>query len=174
MKINLFWITFCLIIIQRLVELWWSQKNEKYLRQHGAFELGAKNFFWMKLMHVLFFPAMIMEYLVLGKNAFFVSWEWIFLLLLIVGQLLRLSSQWALGHRWTAKVLVWPGHGIVKKGIFRWWAHPNYFGVVLEMAALPLLGGLIGCALIFSILNFIVLFFRIKIENAALKTMAQE
>ena len=64
-----------MIIIQRLVELWWSQKNEKYLRQHGAFELGAKNFFWMKLMHVLFFPAMVMEYLALGKNAFFVSWE---------------------------------------------------------------------------------------------------
>jgi len=174
MQMNLFWATFSLIILQRLGELWWPHKNEKYLRQQGAFELGAKNFFWMKLMHFLFFPAMVMEYLVLGQDDYFISLEWIFILLLFAGQILRLSSQWALGRRWTAKVLVWPGHGIVKKGIFRWWTHPNYFAVVLEMAALPLLGGLIACAFIFSFLNFIVLFFRIKIENAALKTMSQE
>jgi methyltransferase len=57
----------------------------------------------------------------------------------------------------------------VQAGIFRWIRHPNYLGVVLEIAALPLIGGAYVTAIAASIANAILLRARIRAEEHALR-----
>jgi methyltransferase len=47
--------------------------------------------------------------------------------------------------------------------------HPNYVVVILEIAVLPVVFGLWQLALVFSVLNVLLLGHRIKIEDAAIK-----
>ncbi len=54
-------------------------------------------------------------------------------------------------------------------GLYRWIRHPNYLGVVLEILALPLLGGAWMTALVFSLANGLLLRHRIGREEAALE-----
>ena len=55
----------------------------------------------------------------------------------------------------------------VQKGIYRWIRHPNYTGVALEIAAVPLIHGAWVTAIAFSLLNGFFLFLRIRAENKA-------
>ena len=57
---------------------------------------------------------------------------------------------------------------LVTGGPFRFVRHPNYLVVIGEIAVLPLVFGLWQVALIFSILNAIVLTIRIRAEMGAL------
>jgi methyltransferase len=57
---------------------------------------------------------------------------------------------------------------IVARGPYRWVRHPNYAAVIVELAALPLLGGALGTALVASLLNAVALSRRIPDEERAL------
>jgi methyltransferase len=46
--------------------------------------------------------------------------------------------------------------------------HPNYLAVVIEIAAVPLIGGAIFTAIIFSIGNALILAVRIPAEERAM------
>jgi len=56
------------------------------------------------------------------------------------GQSLRLWSQKTLGTSWNARGIVSSTQSLVIKGPYRYLRHPNYFGVMLEMIAIPLAG----------------------------------
>lgn len=56
------------------------------------------------------------------------------------GQGLRLWSQKSLGSMWNARGIVSSTQSIVTTGPYRHLRHPNYFGVLLEMVAIPLAG----------------------------------
>ncbi|MBI3514433.1 MAG: hypothetical protein HY060_10275 [Proteobacteria bacterium] len=56
----------------------------------------------------------------------------------------------------------------VRHGPYRFLRHPNYLVVSLEIAVLPLMLGLVWQALIFSVLNGLLLRHRMRIEAAAL------
>ncbi|HEY6572729.1 MAG TPA: isoprenylcysteine carboxylmethyltransferase family protein, partial [Candidatus Eisenbacteria bacterium] len=60
------------------------------------------------------------------------------------------------------------GEPRVRRGPYRFLAHPNYLGVVLELAAIPLLFGAWRTALAAGILNAILLAVRIRAEARAL------
>jgi methyltransferase len=62
-----------------------------------------------------------------------------------------------------------PGAPLVKTGPYQFLNHPNYAVVVAEIAILPLVFGLPWYALVFSVLNLLVLSVRITAENAALQ-----
>ncbi len=87
---------------------------------------------------------------------------------LAAGHGLRLASMRALGERWTASVVVVPGALRVRSGIYRRLRHPNYLGVAVEVAALPLVAGAWRTAAAFSLLNAAFLRVRIRAEDAAL------
>ena len=53
-------------------------------------------------------------------------------------------------------------------GPYRYLSHPNYAVVAGEIAVLPLVLGLPMLAVIFTILNAVVLMIRIRAENRAL------
>ena len=85
-----------------------------------------------------------------------------------VGMALRAASQRALGERWTAPIVTVPGEARVASGVFRVGRHPNYAGVVVEIAAVPLVHGAWRTAAVFSVLDAALLAVRIRAEERAL------
>ena len=76
-----------------------------------------------------------------------------------------------LGRQWNTRVVVVPGAARVANGPYRFLPHPNYVAVVAEGVALPLVHCAWVTALIFSLLNAALLRTRIKVENAALRSL---
>jgi methyltransferase len=83
-------------------------------------------------------------------------------------QPLRIWAMASLGRYWTARIIVVPDAPLVRKGPYRFIRHPNYLVVVLEIALLPLALGSWPLALGFSLVNAIVLAWRIRTEDTAL------
>jgi methyltransferase len=75
----------------------------------------------------------------------------------------------SLGRFWNTKILVLPGANVVKKGPFHFIRHPNYVVVTCEIIVIPLMFGAYFTAVIFTILNIIILSVRIPKEEAALR-----
>jgi len=81
----------------------------------------------------------------------------------------RAASMRALGDRWSVRIFVVPGEAPVKRGPYRFVAHPIYLAVTLELAAFPLIFGAWRTAIGASIVNAVLLAFRIRFENRALR-----
>jgi methyltransferase len=81
---------------------------------------------------------------------------------------LRLWVLLSLGPYWTTRIISLPKAPLVRKGPYRFVRHPNYWIVVGEIALLPLVFGETVVATLFSLLNAALLFWRIRVENAAL------
>jgi methyltransferase len=79
------------------------------------------------------------------------------LLFYLVLQVLRVWVMRTLGARWTTGVIVLPEHPLVSVGPYRSLSHPNYAVGACEIAVLPLVLGLPMLAVIFTILNAVVL-----------------
>ena len=156
------------VVVQRLLELRLSRQHETLLRSLGAKEHAAAQMRWMTLLHGTWIVAMLLEVIVLAR-----PFRWQIALLTFVlfclGQGLRLATIATLGSRWTVKILTLPGTPPVTNGIFRWLRHPNYLGVVLEIAALPLVHGAWITALVFTLANALLLQQRIRAEERALE-----
>lgn len=153
---------------QRLWELRLSTRHEAALRAQGAREAGAGHFTAMRLLHTLWFVAMVAEVFLLERP--FVPWLAVVGVAgLIAGQALRYAAIRTLGERWTVRVLVLPGATPVSGGIYRWIRHPNYLGVILEIAAVPLIHTAWLTSLAFSVLNALLLRVRIRTEETALR-----
>ncbi|MGZ3822537.1 MAG: isoprenylcysteine carboxyl methyltransferase family protein [Mucilaginibacter sp.] len=149
------------LVIQRLTELYISKKNEKWLLAHGAVEYGREHYPFIVALHTLFILSMIIEYYLSGGQAMNV----IFLALLI---LLLLFKYWilsSLGTYWNTRIYRVPGAVAVKKGPYKLFKHPNYVDVVCEIAIIPLVFHLYYTAIIFSVLNAVMLWVRIGVEN---------
>jgi methyltransferase len=61
-----------------------------------------------------------------------------------------------------------PDAPLVRTGPFRWFRHPNYLVVIVEIAVLPLAFGAVWIALLFSGLNLLLIIRRIRIEERVL------
>jgi len=79
---------------------------------------------------------------------------------------LRLWTLLSLGRYWTTRIIVVPNAPLVRKGPYHFIRHPNYLVVALEIALLPLALGSWPLALGFSVVNALVLAWRIRAENA--------
>jgi methyltransferase len=65
--------------------------------------------------------------------------------------------------------MILPGAKVVAKGPYRYLRHPNYVIVVTELACLPLIFQAYWTAILFTIMNALVLSIRIKVEEKALE-----
>lgn len=156
-------------IIQRLAELFWAKRNERIVCSKGGKVLPEKNYLFMVLLHTSWLVSI--AYYTFANPLHFQEISFaVFFLLFIIGQTLRITAIATLGERWSTRVMVLPEAPVVHKGIFKFIKHPNYLGVILEIVALPAMGSLYAIGIIFSILNFIILFFRIRFEENMLKT----
>lgn len=148
------------IIAQRLGELWLAKRNTAALLARGATEVAAGHYPLIVALHTLWILCLVWFGWSEPVN---IGW----LLVFVVLQGFRLWILGTLGPRWTTRIIVLD-EPLVARGPFRLMRHPNYALVVAEIAVAPLVLGLWWVAIIFSILNGIVLFIRIRAENAAL------
>jgi methyltransferase len=156
-----------LVALQRLAELRLSRRNEAQLRQLGAREHASGHFIAMQLLHTLWFVSVILE--VTWLRPPFQPWVGAPAALCFgIGQGLRYAAIHALGVRWSVRIFTLPGAPPVARGVYRYLRHPNYLGVVLEIAALPLMHSAWRSAVVFSLANAVLLAVRIRKEERAL------
>jgi len=156
------------VAIQRLLELRVASRNTNLLFSFGAEEVAPGHYSAMRVLHTAWLFGCALEAIWRGNPP--PLWAaGICLATLFIGQALRLSAMHALGPRWTTRILVVPDLPPVTGGIYRWVRHPNYLGVILEIAALPLIFGGVVTAALFSAANLLLLLrVRIPAEEAAL------
>lgn len=155
------------VALQRLFEVRLSRRHERTLRARGAVESAAGQLPVMVALHGAWILAMLGE--VWMRHPPFRPWlAAAALLVFAAGQALRWCAIVALGPRWTVRVLTMPSAEPVTTGVYRYLRHPNYLGVVLEVASLPLVHGAVWTSVIFSIANALMLRARIRSEESAL------
>lgn len=150
-----------LVTMQRLIELPVARANARRLQRLGGYEVGSGHYPLIVAVHVGWLASL--WWLAPGRP--------ISLALLGVFALLELGRGWvfwSLGQRWTTRIIVVPGETLVSQGPYRLVSHPNYWVVAGEIAVLPLVFGLWQIALLFSLLNALVLTVRIRAENRSL------
>jgi methyltransferase len=158
----MYFIIFILFVItQRLSELYIARGNEKWLRSQGAVEYGREHYPFIVALHTLFIISMIVEYILRGNTPI----DYVFLILFAVLLLFKFWALSSLGKYWNTKIFRVPGAGPVKKGPYKLFKHPNYFIVVCEIAVIPMVFHLYYTAIIFTVLNVIMLTVRIRVEN---------
>jgi methyltransferase len=154
-------IILALVTLQRVGELWLSQRNTQALLAKGAREHAPGHYPLIVAVHTAWLAAL--WWLAPGRPIIFI---WLALFVLI--EIARIWVLATLGPRWTTRIIVLPNAPLVKAGPYRFVSHPNYVVVAAEIAVLPLVFGLWPIALIFSALNAAVLAIRIREENRAL------
>jgi methyltransferase len=121
-------------------------------------------------LHVLFFLSLVLEYRFLssGWKVLWPAW----LTLFLAAQALRLWVMASLGRFWTTRIIVVPGSARIAAGPYSNLRHPNYIVVAIEVMVVPVMCGAYMTAVVFSILNIILLRIRIREEESALRQTA--
>ncbi len=154
-------IILALVTAQRGAELILSRHNSNKLLAQGATEVAPQHYPLMVAVHGAWLAAL-----------------WVFghdqpvsasaLLAYLALEALRAWVMVTLGPRWTTRIIVPRDAPLVTGGPYRYLRHPNYAVVAGEIAVLPLVLHLPELAVLFTTLNTIVLFIRIRAEDRAL------
>jgi methyltransferase len=150
-----------LVTLERLFELWLSNRNTRALVAAGAREYGRGHYPLIVALHVAWLAALWWLAPSRGVDGF---WLGMYVLL----QLARIWVLATLGSRWTTRIIVVPDAPLIRGGPYRFVNHPNYVVVAGEIAVLPLVFGLWWIAVLFTLLNAAVLAVRIRDEDRAL------
>lgn len=148
------------VVLQRLGELALARRNTQRLLARGAREVGAGHYPLIVALHT----AWLLAIAVFGWQQ---PVHWLWLGVYAVLQLFRIWILASLGSRWTTRIIVLD-EPLVRRGPYRFIPHPNYVLVVAEIAVTPLVLGLWPVALVFTVLNGLVLWLRISVEHKAL------
>jgi methyltransferase len=157
----LFWIL-GLVALQRLIELTLAAANTRSLLQRGGREVGQSHYPLFLLLHSSWLIAIAVLTPVDQTPV------WPLVAVFFVLQLLRVWVISALGPFWTTRVITLPSAPLVRTGPYRFLRHPNYWVVVGEIAVLPLAFGQWWIAIVWSVLNALLLRHRIGVETLAL------
>ena len=101
---SILYVVIGLVAVQRAIELALAATNTRRLRAQGAVEIDAGGYRWLVALHAAWLGSLAL--LVPADTA--PSWP-----LLGVYAVLQLGRVWViaiLGHRWTTRIIVLPGH----------------------------------------------------------------
>jgi methyltransferase len=151
------------LVAQRLAELAYAKRNTKALLARGGQEIGAEHYplfvalhsGWLITLAALTAPSPPVPWLLLGA--------------FVALQAARLWVIATLGPYWTTRIITVPDAPLIRGGPFRFVRHPNYVVVALEIPLVPLILGLEWVALVFGAANLALLFYRIRVEDRALR-----
>lgn len=156
--------------VERLIELVVSKRHARWALERGGVQHGRGHYPYMVAIHTGLLLGCVFEVWAL-ERPFVPALGWSMLALVVASQALRWWCVATLGRRWNTLVIVVPGLPLVDKGPYRWLRHPNYVAVVVEGVVLPLVHSAWITALVFTIVNAVILTVRIRVENAALATI---
>ncbi len=162
----MFWIfvgALALTGLMRLVELAVSVRRMRRAPERVVAE--PRLFPWMVALHVGLVFGPLVEVVALGRQ----PW-WPVSLAAGIGLLgataMRFWTLSTLGASWNVRVV--EPRQIVVTGPYAYIRHPNYLVVTVEILALPLLHGAWIAAVALSLLNAVILGYRIRTEEAVL------
>ncbi len=159
---NLYAVALLLFVTaQRLSELVLAKRNTERLLALGAFEAAPEHYKLIVGVHTAWLTGLWLLTPPLAPDP----------LLAGLYGLLQLARLWVLatlGDRWTTRIIILPGAPLVEGGPYRFISHPNYAVVVAEIALLPCVFGLYAFAMVFTLLNAVLLTIRIRAEDSAL------
>jgi methyltransferase len=120
-----------------LLETWRSRRHERALREAGALEPPDDVYAWMRIVYPGMFVAMTVEgVLVPPACTILVA---IGIGVFLAAKLLKWWAILSLGRLWSFHVLVQPGAPLVASGPYRLMRHPNYIGLMGEIAGVALM-----------------------------------
>ena len=160
-------IILALVTLQRLGELVLARHNTRALLARGGIEVGAQHYPLIVAVHATWLAALW----IFGRDQ---EVDLLALALFVALQGVRVWILATLGARWTTRIIVLPAEKLVATGPYRYLSHPNYAVVIGEIAVLPLALHLPVIAVLFTILNAIVLTIRIRAETRALASMSAQ
>jgi len=151
-----------LIAAQRLAELAYAARNTRALLRAGAVEVGRNHYLLFVVLHsgLLISILWVVPFDYPARSAL--------LILLVALQFARLWVICSLGRFWTTRIISLPSAPLVRRGPYRFLRHPNYLVVALEVAVLPLAFDAVTTAVVFSLANGALLWWRIREEEAVL------
>lgn len=147
------------ILIERITELFWSQRNTKRLIQNGGKEYFGTHYRWIVAFHALWFLFLFFSVSPIAKI------NPMILIIFVCLEFCRLWVLLTLGSRWTTKIIKIPKEKPITNGPYQFIRHPNYVVVVGEIFIVPLIFGLWELALLGSLIHAILIVHRIKKEN---------
>lgn len=150
------------VLVQRLLELLWAQRNTRRLLDEGAVEHAPEQYPFFVLLHASWLVAIVFS--VPPETPVNGGWLAVYGVL----QVARLWVMASLGRFWTTRIITLPGAPLVARGPYRFVRHPNYLVVAGEIAVLPLVFELWLVAALFTAANALLLRQRIAAEDAAL------
>jgi methyltransferase len=159
-----------IVLAPMLVEARRSAQNERLQRARGGREPEGDVYRVMQAAYPAAFLAMIAEALLVGgpsRLAFATG-----LALFGLGKALKWWAILTLGPSWTFRVIVVPGAPLVRSGPYRHMRHPNYVGVVGELAGAALMTGARIAGPVATILFGLLMLRRIAVEDRALDRAA--
>lgn len=149
--------------MERIIELQIAQKNERWMKARGGVEVGGNHYKYFIFLHMLFFISLVIEIQLTS-----VRWNIFFFMLFFMAQVGRVWCIASLGRFWNTKVIVLPNVICIKKGPYKYFKHPNYMIVFVELFAIPLATGAYRTAVLFPMLHLFLVMIRVPIEEKAL------
>jgi len=167
LTISLSFVALLVVLLMMVIEARLSQSNERWLRQQGAIEPPRDVYRTMRWMYPVAFVAMAIEGALWGPVPR--VWALAGVVVFIAAKALKYWAIASLGRRWTFRVLVLPSAPLVRRGPYAFLRHPNYIGVLGEMAAVALLVGARVSGPVATLLFALLLMRRIAVEEEALR-----
>ncbi len=150
------------VTTQRLAELAVARRNTRVLLARGGIEVGRGHYPLFVLLHALWLAAVA----VVAAGGPPPSWTPLAGLAGLMAA--RLWVMRSLGPYWTTRVITLAGAPLVRSGPYRFCRHPNYLVVAGEIALLPLAFGAWRIAAVFSLLNALLVGWRLRVEERTL------
>ena len=159
------------VAVELLAEVVVAERHRSVSLGHGGVECGAGHYPAMVALHTGLLAGCLLEPVMLHRP-FIPALGWPMFVIALAAQALRWWCITTLDYQWNTRVIVIPGAARVTDGPYRFLPHPNYVAVIAEGFALPLVHTAWITALVFTILNAVLLRTRIHVENAALASLA--
>lgn len=149
------------LILCRVIELIISAKNTKKLISQGAIELYPFHYKFLVFFHIIF----IFYFLTKSLNNSVVDNNFLYAFIFV--QLVRFKVIYDLGKFWTTRIIVYKKKKLIKTGLYKYFKHPNYMVVFLEVLLISLIFNDIKALLFFCNINTLLIFIRIYYEEKA-------
>jgi methyltransferase len=150
------------VLAQRGLEELHSARNTKQLLAAGAHEAGAD-----------YYPVVAATHLAWIASLFFLvpadaTVLWPLIVYYLVLQIFRYWVIVSLGPYWTHRIIAVPNAPLIARGPYRYLRHPNYALTIVETFVLPLAFGALALACIMTVLWWVVLAYKMKLEDQSL------
>jgi methyltransferase len=153
-----------------LIEAQRAATNERAQRARGGIEPAGDVYNIMRVVYPGAFLAMFAEGALRATPP---------CLVVLIGAALFIAAKglkwWALlslGSFWTFRVIVVPGAQLVSSGPYRWLRHPNYIGVMGELAGVALMNGALVSGVVGIVTFGVLVLRRMSVEERALRDAA--